>query len=160
MIIFYFATTERVGGAVGSRVTFTNRSELGYEHHRLVPFQMLRSTWLSSWSVRILRLSCLLLCTEGPKVFYSTISSMFSHGFLSLIKTLSLEATLIVIWCTRTSRRFICDLTQYTSLNPTRLSAISDSWFDIVILNCHSKVVSYVKSDAPFIAGHDLLELV
>ena len=42
----------------------------------------------------------------------------------------------------------------------TYRTAKSDSWLDVFILDSLSKVVSYIKSDAPFIASHDLLELV
>ena len=38
-------------------------------------------------------------------------------------------------------------------------AATSDSWLNIFILDCLHKVVAYRKSDAPFIVGHDLLEL-
>lgn len=40
----------------------------------------------------------------------------------------------------------------------THHTGSSDSWLDVVIVNSSQKIHSYVKSSAPFIAGHDLLE--
>ena len=35
-------------------------------------------------------------------------------------------------------------------------TATSDSWLDIIVIDAEHKVLSFAKSDAPFIAGHDL----
>ena len=42
---------------------------------------------------------------------------------------------------------------------PTFHLSISDSWLDLFIIDSPDKLSSYVKSDAPFIARHDLIEL-
>ena len=42
---------------------------------------------------------------------------------------------------------------------PTFHSSTSDSWLDLFIVDSPDKLSSYVKSDAPFIAEHDLIEL-
>ena len=38
-------------------------------------------------------------------------------------------------------------------------TSIADSWLDVFIVDCLAKVLSFHKSEAPFIAGHDLIEL-
>ena len=38
-------------------------------------------------------------------------------------------------------------------------TSIADSWLDVFILDCLTKVLSSYKSEVPFIAGHDLIEL-
>ena len=38
-------------------------------------------------------------------------------------------------------------------------TATSDSWLDIIVFDSEHKVLSFAKSEAPFIAGHDLLRL-
>ena len=38
-------------------------------------------------------------------------------------------------------------------------TSIADSWLDVFIVDCLTKVLSFYKSEAPFIAGHDLIEL-
>ena len=38
-------------------------------------------------------------------------------------------------------------------------TSIADSWLDVFIVDCLTKVLSFYKSEAPFIAGHVLIEL-
>ena len=42
---------------------------------------------------------------------------------------------------------------------PTHHTASAESWLDVSIVDSPDKIVSFYKSDVPFIAGHDLLEL-
>ena len=42
---------------------------------------------------------------------------------------------------------------------PTYHTAAADSWLDVFIVDSSDKVQSFRKSEAPFIPGHDLLEL-
>ena len=41
----------------------------------------------------------------------------------------------------------------------TSHESIADSWLDVFIVDCLTTVLSFYKSEAPFIAGHDLIEL-
>ena len=43
--------------------------------------------------------------------------------------------------------------------DPTYHTAAADSWLDVFIIDSSDKVQSFRKSEAPFIAGHDLLEM-
>ena len=43
--------------------------------------------------------------------------------------------------------------------DPTFHTAAADSWLDVFIIDSSDKVRSFRKSEAPFIAGHDLLEM-
>ena len=38
-------------------------------------------------------------------------------------------------------------------------TSTADSWLDVFIVDCLTKGMSFYKSEAPFIAGHDLIEL-
>ena len=37
-------------------------------------------------------------------------------------------------------------------------TSTADSWLDVFIVDCLTKVLSFYKSEAPFIAGHDLID--
>ena len=43
--------------------------------------------------------------------------------------------------------------------NFTFHTSTANSWFDVFVVDCLTKVLSFYKSHAPFIAGHDLIEL-
>ena len=43
--------------------------------------------------------------------------------------------------------------------DPTFHMAAADSWLDVFIIDSSDKVRSFRESEAPFIAGHDLLEM-
>ena len=43
--------------------------------------------------------------------------------------------------------------------DPALYTAAADSWLDVFIIDSSDKVRSFHKSEAPFIAGHDLLEM-
>ena len=44
-------------------------------------------------------------------------------------------------------------------LDSTFHTSIADSWLDVFIVDCLAKVLSFYTSEAPFIAGHDLIAL-
>ncbi|XP_036144943.1 uncharacterized protein LOC118646356 [Monomorium pharaonis] len=59
---------------------------------------------------------------------------------------------------------YLRDMTRSLSLqivdsNPTHHTACSDSLLDIFMVDDATKVLSFIKSDVPFICGHDILQL-
>ena len=59
---------------------------------------------------------------------------------------------------------FLCKSVSSYALNivdsdPTFHTAVADSWLDVFIIDSSDKARSFRKSEAPFIAGHDLLEM-
>ena len=120
----------------------------------------------------ILELKCENWKTVLFTSMYRRLKSFLLNGFFNILSRLSFAYKNIII-----GGGLNCNLT-FSNFEATFLRKIvsshalhiihsdftyhmagSDSWLDVFIMDSLSKVV-YDKSDAPFIAGHDLLGLV
>ena len=88
-------------------------------------------------------------------------SSQFSVAYKNTIAAGNLNCNL---QSSNFEATFLLEIVALCALNiessdPTYHTATVDSWLDIFNLDYPDKIVSFVKSEAPFITGHNLLEL-
>lgn len=92
---------------------------------------------------------------------YFNVFNRFSHAYNNIVLTGDLNCNML---SNDIYARHLKDLIFSQSLylvdsEATHHTNSSDSWLDIFIIDDISKLYSFTKSEAPFIAGHDLLEL-
>ncbi|XP_071581375.1 uncharacterized protein [Temnothorax nylanderi] len=113
---------------------------------------------------------------DGESVLFASIyrrpKGLLLHDFVESLNRFSHLYKNIIIGgdlnCNLSSTNFEADylreLMSGLSLHivnsePTHHTAISDSWLDVLVVDDMDKIISFTKSQSPFIAGHDLLEL-
>ena len=85
----------------------------------------------------------------------------YSHAYKSIIFSGDVNCNLLTEhFESRYFRDFIYSLSLHlVDSGPTHHTATSDSWLDVMVIDSEHKLISYSKSDTPFIAEHDLLKV-
>ena len=117
-----------------------------------------------------------LMCQNANAMLFTTMyrrpKGLFLGDFFAVLLRFSFAYSNIIISgdsnCNLCSSNFeatlLRELTSSRALSivasgPTHHTTSADSWLDVFIVNSPDKIVSFWKSNVPFIAGHDLLEL-
>lgn len=90
---------------------------------------------------------------------FFNVFANYSANFSNMIIAGDLNCNLLETgWAANHLKTFIYESSLYCiPYNTTHRCGHGDSWLDVIILDAASKLISFHKSEAPFIAGHDYL---
>ena len=144
--------------------TSTSLSELGCWRRRRVSFS-------NSPEYMILEIGCPGAVSLLFTTMYRRPKAILFHEFFNVLSRYSFAYKNIIIggdlnWSLLSTGFEAASLREFSShalsivdSDSTFHTSTADSWLDVFIVDCLTKVLNFYKSEAPFIAGHDLIEL-